>query len=343
MIKYNDFIQILQQLLQSFDGSQIEEEKGLPNPKNIYLLDKIQTRIKDKKFVSPEESSNGLLLKFKNNRNQFLIKKADITKTDPPLYFKDGNKWELDFKTSSVVLLTDFAFYLYQNAVHKLLQSDLKKMDVLKEHFTILCKDVDCFSELWKHKKTDCFALADKVEEKIYFVANSAEVIYKLSELFPGAAPAKKAKKEKQAFASDFLMDAYIENEDLHGKVKVDEQIQAVDVVFESEEETDFSVETKFFKRFIGKFTEQKQEQLLGKIAKEITDAAFNQSDKVKDRQKAVDDLQKDLRIVQFTVIEKDVLMILKSQQLFPSKEITVQLDEKLDIVDITIPESAMG
>lgn len=339
MIKHNDFIQILEALLRSFSGSINMETGAVARPQNIHLLDKIQTQIKDKKFVVLEEVTAGLQLKFKNSDHLSLIKKADFGKADPPLYFKEGSKWSLDFKTSSIILLTDFAFYLYQNATHKRLQNDLNTIDQVYKHFKALCRDVDCFSELWMHKEMNCFALVDRVEEKIYFVADTAEHIYALDEVFPGE-PDKRTKSKQTVDVSDFLLDAYIKNDDLHAKAKIAGYTEPVEVIFESEEKKeDFSEEVDFCKTIIGKLTTQKQEQLLKHVSEEITEAAFSQSEKGIRKQHSADDLRKDLKIVQLIFIEGDVLMNLRSQQLFPNKEIIVQLDGKLSIVDITIPE----
>lgn len=337
MIKHSDFIQLLNTLLQSYDGSNVTDTAGISDPKNLYLIDKVQHQIKDKKFVIIEQETNGLNLKFKNNRNQFLIKKADLGKVDPPLYFKENNKWELDFKTSSVILLTDFAFYLYQNATHKLLRSDFKIFDTVQDHFKVICRDVDCFSEIWFYSKLNCFALVDRVEEKIYFVSNTAENIYQLNALFPEV-PEKKAKKEKFV-ASDFLTDTYIEDNDLHGNAKIAGIAEPVELIFESKKKkTDFSKDLDFAKKFISKLTKKKQDQLLDQVAEEITDAAFAQSEKI-NKKKPLADLRKDLRISQLIFVEGDVLLNIQSQQVFPNKEIMVQLDEELEVVEVTIPE----
>lgn len=339
MIKHDDFIHILRAVLHAFDKSIVVEEGSVSSPKNIHLIDKIQGQIKDKKFVVIEEVSSGIQLKFKNNDGLFLIKKTDFKKADPPIYFKQGSKWALEFKTSSIILLTDLALYIYQNATHKRLENNLNGLDNIYKQFKALCRDVDCFSELWMHTKLNCLALVDRVEEKIYFVSDTAEHMYLLDGVFP-AETTKNVKKEKPVNVPDFLLDAVIKNDDLYAKVKIEGYAEPVDVIFETEEKKeDFFEEAAFCKRIISKLTLQKQEQLLKHVAEEITDAAFAQSDKIKGKQSSTDELLKDLKIVQLIFIEEDILVNIRSQQIFPNKEIIVQLDEKLSIVDITIPE----
>lgn len=339
MIKHNDFIHILQTLLHAFDRSIRVEDETVSHPKNIHLIDKVQSKIKDKKFVELEEVTAGLQLKFKNNDNLLLIKKTDFNKTDPPIYFKQGSKWALEFKTSSIILLTDFALYIYQNATHKRLENDLNGLDKVYKQFKALCRDADCFSEIWIHSKLNCFALVDRIEEKIYFVSDTAQQLYSLDELFPQET-AKKTKKEKAVSVPDFLLDAVIKNDDLHAKAKIAGLAEPVEIIFESEEKKeDFTEEVELCKKIISKLTASKQDQLLKHVAEEITDAAYSQSDKIKNKQNSADELLKDLKIVQLIFIEEDILLNVRSQQIFPNREIIVQLDEKLSIVDITIPE----
>ena len=310
MIKHSDFIQILEALLRSFDGSIRTDVGAVAPPKNIRLIDKIQLQIKDKKFVVLEDITAGLQMKFKNNDHLSLIKKADFGKADPPLYFKQGSKWALDFKTSAIILLTDFAFYLYQNAVHKRMENDLNSTDPVYKHFKALCRDVDCFSELWLHKEMNLFALIDRVEEKIYFVTDTAEQLYSLDKLFPQA-PLKKA-KEKDLEVSDFLLDSRIKNDDLYARVKIAGHEEPVEVIFESEEKKeDFSEEIEFCKKIISRLTIQKQEQLLKHVAEEITDAAFNQSSKGKEKQSSLNELKNDLKIKDGSIFIIEIFYIL--------------------------------
>ncbi len=338
MIKHTDYIKVLQMLLKAYNNSLMPAYKGITKPANIHLIDKIQQEITNKKFVQINHTDEGMTLKFETNENLFLIKKTDFGKTDPPLYFEDDGKWELDFKTSSVIFLTDFARFLYQHAAHRMVQQDLKKyFPLLKDNFELICKDIDCFSEIWWNAEMDCFALTDKVEGKIYYVTNSATNNDKLSKRFP-AAPEKKTKKKTPVFVSDFLQNAYVEDTALHANVKLDGQTDLIEVIFDvNKKKTDFSKEAAFCQKILNKLSLRKQEQLLKLTAEEVTVAAFSQSEKINDEQEQIDHLKNDLKFFQLIFTEDSILLNLLSNKLFPNKEITVQVDDELNIVDMTV------
>lgn len=340
MIKYTEFTEILKTLLKAYDQSVVVEEEGVSNPKSIHLIDKIQTKIKDKKFVELKNTEEGVELFFKGNPDLYLVKKTDFAKVDPALYFKEKKKWSLDFKTSGIILLTDFAVHLYESATHKLFHSNLNHLGTVQDNFKRIGYDTDCFREIWQYSELNCFALVDQVEGKIYFVSDSAERIHALDKLFPSKSTAKTKASKKEIFVSDFLIDSYVEDNDLHAKVKLDGYKELIEVVFEFEKKkTDFSKEATFFKKILNKLTTAKQNELFNQVAEEITDAAFAETDNIKNKGKQNEELKKDLTIHQLIIIEEDVLLNLRSQQLFTNKDIIVQLDEDLSIVDISIPE----
>ncbi|WP_411834867.1 hypothetical protein [Pseudoxanthomonas mexicana] len=343
MIKHADYFRILQTLLRCHGGPAMTQAEGLPHPRNVHLIERVQEGIDGGRFIATEQVAEGIRITFENNRNRFLIRKTDSGKIDPPLYFEEDGQWALDFKTSSIILLTDFAMHLHRNAAHRTQRDDLGGQAALKEHFRLICKEKDFFSEIWLHAETDCFALLDRVEERIFFVADKAETIARIDSLFPRPAAARPRKpgKTKAAPVSGFLADAYLVDGDLHGKAKLPGHAHPVEVVFESENgETDFSQALDFGEAVIGKLTPRKQAQLLERIANEIAHAVFSQSDRDEDERDLAGRLKEDLRIACLVFVEQDILMILAADGLFPRREVVAQLDGRLSPVDITLAEA---
>ncbi|KQO22486.1 hypothetical protein ASF10_08910 [Flavobacterium sp. Leaf82] len=334
MITYNNFTEVVQTISKSYNNKKLIVDDIIENPRSINLIENIQNQIFKTPFIINEIVSEGVKFSLKDNPAIFFIKKEDFNNEDPPLYVNEKGKLTIYFNTSSVIILTELASYVYKNSLYKKEHDGFGIYSALRENFKLICKDSEYFCKIWAHKEFDCFALTDGKIEKIYFVSNSNKNISKLSPMIPPTIE----KEKKTLFISNLLIDSYIQGRSLHAKAKLQGNNNLIEVLLEVEnKQLNFSNEINFFKKIINNFSIQKQDHILNQVAQEITDAAYNQTNNVVTNQEDLTSLKKDLAISKLVIIEDDLLLHLKSNQILPNSDIVVQMNEELLIVDLSI------
>lgn len=271
-----------------------------------------------------------------------LIKKEHYKQEDPPLFIQKEKTLQLA-PFSSVVLATEFAFVLFEQAAHKHLHTDLKIYPQMRQQFTLFCKENDYPNKIWLHKDGNSFNLVLANEEKIYFVAASAAALQsvktslKLSDPVPAGS---NGNDNGTPFPSDFVLQGTISDNTLSGQILLPEQKQPIAATFGSEDEEsetpNFSTLVSKSKKIASQLTKAEIRNLAKKVADEITDAAYNQTDHTP-TEKDYTRLSESIELTAINFYGDEAVLIFESKPEFPGKKIFTQIDHALEIVDVSI------
>ncbi|WP_143305844.1 hypothetical protein [Chitinophaga vietnamensis] len=335
MIPYKEYTDKLTKLLQIFDQS-LSPAQPAEAPKSIAVLASLPS------FVHTRTDKDGIYLSFyKKEQQQFLIKKADFHKEDPPLYFIKKNKPVLYFATSSIILLTELSQYLFAQSAHSLRHKGFDVYPILREHFELFCKDVDYPFKVWINDSYKSFVLVDNNEEILYFVSNNEAHKKQLEELFHFTPSAPVAAAQPVALPDDFISAPHLEGSMLKGKINI-LQNKTVNVTYDLETEQpaavkDFLPLIAQSKKIIAKLSEEEQEKIKDKISKEITVAAYRQMDTKPDADQEQQHLQQELELNEILFVEKDILLYYQAKKIFKDSRILAQLNSRLSVVEVSV------
>jgi hypothetical protein len=269
-----------------------------------------------------------------------LIKKEHYKQEDPPLFIiKDKQTLQLS-PVSSIILATEFAFRLFEIANHTHEHNGVTKIyPQMRQQFTLFCKEGDYPNKIWLHKEGNSFNLVLANEEKIYFVASTATALHALQtslQLTNGVA----VKTNGTPFPSDFVLQGTISDNTLSGQIILPGEKQPIAATFGTEDEEDkapnFSTLVSKSKKIASQLTKTEIKNLAKKVADEITDAAYNQSDHTP-TEKDYKRLSESIELTAINFYGDEAVLVFESKPEFPGKKIFTQVDDELGIVDVSI------
>jgi hypothetical protein len=269
-----------------------------------------------------------------------LVKKEHYKQEDPPLFIvKDKQTLQL-LPTSSIVLATEFAFRLFEIAHHKHAHNGVTKIyPQMRQQFTLFCKEGDYPNKIWLHKESNSFNLVLANEEKIYFVAASSTALQALQtslQLTNGVV----GKTNGTPFPSDFVMQGTIFDNTLSGQIILPGEKQPIAATFGAEDDDDkspnFSTLVSKSRKIASQLTKKEIKNLAKKVAGEITDAAYNQSDYTP-TEKDYTRLSDSIELTAINFYGDEAVLVFESKPEFPGKKIFTQVDRELEIVDVSI------
>jgi hypothetical protein len=332
MITFNNFVEIATSIFKCCYGNIGQSDISTQKPSGIEFINQLQSKTPHQEFLQIDYIHEGLQFKLKTIPRTFVILSDDQDKEDPPLHTMEQGKLVAFSHTSSVIVLTEYARYLFEKAVFKLDHKGFDIYPVVRTNFKLICKDGEYFNKIWYHKEVDCFALTDGHVEKIYFVTYSSENMNRISSIVP----TKATPKTKPVFVADFISGSSQDVSSVYGTVTIKGYEAPLPIEIEKSNNNLTEKEISFVKSTIEKLTESKQDVLLTSASKQITEAAYSQSSN--NQTIGHEALKGDFQISKIVFIEDEELLIfLQSHKIFPNNDIVVQVNGEFEILDISI------